>query len=108
MLEQIPMSSEILGFRIGVSDRFPVRQPPVGITNDRVTNSLIVLTLNDDRYRQPRWPIRRLDTIPVSPVPSRILHVVIKYELVHGVNKIKVTLPRNIVGLNDSDPLVHF
>ena len=37
--------------------------------------------------------------VPVSPIPSRVLHVVVEDELIYRRNHVEIPLPWNIVGL---------
>ena len=47
------------------------------ITNDCVLNLLKVLALNFHGYSQPLETIRSFDDISVSPVSSRVLHIIV-------------------------------
>src|SRR5882762_8282430 len=71
--------------------QFDVADPPANILTDR------------DAY--PLKTLGRLDLVPVTPVILGELHLVIEDELVHGGNKVEVSLPGNVVRLHDGDLL---
>src|SRR6476661_4985316 len=54
--------------------------------------------------REPLHAIRGLDAVSVAPVVLRVLNVIVKHEEVDIVNDVEVSLPRNVVGLQDCNP----
>src|SRR5690606_14692983 len=43
------------------------------------------------------------DPVTVSPIPGRILHIIIKDEQIHRIDDIKIPFPGKIIGLIDRD-----
>ena len=66
---------------------------------------LVVFAFHVDRHRQPCESGRRLDQVAIAPVASGVLNVVVEYELVDGCDQIEITLPGDIVRLNDCNSL---
>src|SRR5689334_14060070 len=90
-----------------LNDRIPMVSLPGGVTNTCLADLLVVFSFYVYRYRQPRKTRGSLDLIPVSPISSRILHVVKQDKLVYGINEVKVSFPRYIVRLYDGYFLSH-
>ena len=64
-----------------------------------------IAALHLDRNRQPCRPLRRLDQVPIPPIPSRVLRIVEQHELVDAVDQIEIALPGDVAGLDDGDAL---
>ena len=63
----------------------------------------MVFTLHLDRDGEPLLPLRRLDLVAITPVAPCELHVVVKNKFIHCGDHVEVSLPRNVVGLENSD-----
>ena len=77
----------------------PVFPAPGRVADGGIFYLLKVLALYFDGYRQPHRAICGLDNIPVSPVPSRVLHVVKQNKLVDKIYEIKISSPWYVIGL---------
>src|SRR5450830_103728 len=82
--------------------RLPMQGAPFLPIDLGFPDFLVVLTLDFNGNRQPLDTLRSLDLIPIAPVTSRILHIVVENEFVYGGNKVEIPFPGNIVRLNDS------
>ena len=82
-------------------DRLPVLVGPARIGDSRILYFLKVIALNCYRNRQPLGTGRRLDQVTIAPVSSGVLHVVEEDEFVDRIDQIEVTLPGNVVRLNN-------
>src|SRR5947208_12501329 len=80
---------------------------PLGIAYGHFIDFLEILALHFDRNRQPERPVGGLDEIAISPVPDRVLHVIVEDELVDGINQVEVTPPWDVIGLDDGDSFGH-
>ena len=78
---------------------------PVVAIDQRVPDALVVLALDLYGHGEPLCPLGRLDEVPVSPVPSGVLHVVIQDELIDMGDEVEVAFPRNVIGLQDGNAL---
>ena len=59
-----------------MNDCLPMMTIPGWVTDGCVFDFLKILALDRDGYGQLRKPGWRLDDISVSPIPSRVLHVI--------------------------------
>lgn len=60
-----------------------------------------------DRYADPLYTLRGLDEITIAPIVLCELHVVVKYEFIDSRNHVEVALPRDVIGLEDSNFFYH-
>jgi hypothetical protein len=67
----------------------------------------VILSLNINRNGKPDKSLRGFYFVAVAPIAPSILHIVEENKLVNHIDEIEVTLPGNIVGLDDSDFLAH-
>ena len=54
-----------------------MRDGPVGATDCRFANGLVVFAFNLDGYGQPLRAQRSLDLIAIAPVSPRVLHIIV-------------------------------
>ncbi len=78
--------------------RFPVLSLP-GMGQFDIANTAPDVLSN--RYTHPLNALRSLDEVAIAPVVLGKLHVVIKNEFIDSRNKVKVTLPWDVVGLKN-------
>ncbi len=79
----------------------PMRGGPGSAIDPGLSDLLVVFALHLHRNRQPLHASGCLDSIPVAPIASGVLHVVVEDELVHGGDQIEVAFPRDVVRLQD-------
>ena len=84
---------------------FPVLDLPGGGQFDIANTAPNVLS---DRYAHPLYALWGLDEVAIAPVILGELHVVVKNELIDSCNNVEVALPRDVVGLQDSDYFHYF
>src|SRR5262245_7766392 len=82
-------------------DRTPVPRRPRPVVHSNLFYRSLELPFGIDRNGKPGKPRWRLDSIPVSPVPPRVLHIIKQDELVNAVDQIEVPLPGDVVRLDD-------
>ena len=41
------------------------------------------------------------DLVAITPISSGVLHIVVKYELIHGCDHVEIAFPLDIAGLED-------
>ena len=94
---EMPCATVVLG------QSLPVCFRPVGAINFRLADSLVVFALRLDWDGEPLLPLRRLDLVAITPVAPGKLHVVVENKFIHCGDHVEVPLPRNVVGLENSD-----
>src|SRR5581483_2429573 len=104
-LDRLAVLIEERRTRVVRRDRLPVRLRPARVGDRHVLDRLEVAAADVDRNRQPLDAVPRLDAVAVAPVTLRVLHIVEQDELVAPGDEVEVTLPRNVVRLNDRDGL---
>src|SRR5512146_2434719 len=81
---------------------------PGGIGNPYLRNRLIQMVPPAHRNRHPRNPpVRSLDPVPVPPISRGVLHLIVQNELVNRMDDVKISLPRDVIALEDRNPLTH-
>ncbi|SPF51404.1 hypothetical protein SBDP1_930010 [Syntrophobacter sp. SbD1] len=63
----------------------------------------MIFALDLDWNRQPLQPSGGLYPVTVPPVAPGILHLVVKNKLINRCDEIEVTLPGDVVGLDDGN-----
>src|SRR5262245_32477880 len=82
--------------RIAGTNRPPMPLVPSRLRNSRILHALSVLSADFHRHSQPGRAVRRLDAVPVAPIPFRELGIVVQNELVHVPNEIEVPFPWDV------------
>ena len=100
IFKTLPVFPKERRFGIAVRDGLPMQTVPVWVADHGFVDHLKVLTFDFNGYGQPDCPIGRLDSISVPPVSPRILHVIKQNKFVDQIYQVKVSLPRNVVGLD--------
>ena len=107
-LQPLGYFSKVRSPAIVLYQSFPMSNRPVISVNLGFANLLMVFPFYLNRNRQPLNPMRSFDLVAVSLVTAGVLHVVIENELIHRGDHVKVTFPRDVVGLNDGNFLHSF
>src|SRR3990167_7029009 len=81
----------------------PMVACPQGAFDLGFANSLVILAFHFDRNRQPLHSLRSLDLVAITPVTTGVLHVVIQDKLIHRGDHVEITLPGDVIRLQDSD-----
>src|SRR5215470_17175334 len=103
ILEVALVTIEVRGARIVLVQRLPVLLRPLRVTDSHFEDGLLERGVH--RNGQPSEALRRLDAIAISPIVLGVLHIVVEHEEVDVGNDVEVSLPGDVVGLNDCDPL---
>ena len=76
---------------------------PSGVADHRFVYLLEILAFDFYGYAQPPQAVRRFDLVSVSPVPSRVLRVIVQDELIHEIYDVKISLPGDVIRLNNGN-----
>lgn len=74
---------------------------PVAVRDDHISDASSYILSN--RHTEPLQPVWRLDLVSVAPIIFCELHVVVEDEFIYGSNHIEVTLPWDVIGLENRD-----
>src|SRR5215210_1768157 len=84
---------------------------PARVADPRLVDSLLIAARHLHRDREPLRSLRRLDAVPIAPVASGVLPVVVEDELVDEVDQVEIALPGDVARLDDRhslpDPRAH-
>jgi hypothetical protein len=97
VFQKLPVDLEVQGLPIPLHKGFPMLFLPVRVLETYITNPAMAMTPYRDG--EPLYPLRGLYLVPIAPIILRILDIIIKYEDIHVMNKVKVAFPRKIVRL---------
>jgi len=97
VFEKLPVDLEVQGLSIPLRKGFPMLFLPVRVLELHITNPAMAMTPYGDG--EPLYPLGSLYLVPIAPIVLRILNIIIKYEDIDVMNKVKVPFPRKIVRL---------
>ena len=88
-------------------DDLPMFGGPIRIADDGLLNGLAKVALAPHGNGEPANSVRGLDLVAISPVGTRVLHIIEKNEFIHVSDQIKIAFPGDVVGLENGNSFRH-
>ena len=85
----------------------PMPTSPALIGNFGLINALPEFARSLNRYGEPRCTVRRFYPVPITPVILGELDRIQEDKLVHRIDQVEVSLPGEVIGLQNGDHLAH-